>query len=223
MSLFAQFNAAFVGYGHELPGGGAQIERTPARVFLAFLLVVVAMLFVLMTIAYLSRSQYGDWRSLTAEPGGPLADPWRLWMNTGLLAISSAALQWGRVAGRRGADAAMRGGLGLGALFAIAFIAGQLSLWGELTARGHAVASNPAASFFYLITALHGVHLLGGIVALAVAFRRVSRAEPARARAGIELVSIYWHFLFVVWLAMFALLASPTSTLEVFAALCGFR
>lgn len=211
---------AFVDGGRALPAGGAALERSPATVFVAFFLVVVTMLFVLLTIAYLGRSQYGDWRSLTAQPGGPLADPWRLWLNTGLLAASSAALQWGRMAARRGADAALRTGLALGALLALAFIGGQLALWSELAARGHAVASNPAASFFYLITALHGAHLAGGLVALGIAFARVARG---RARTGLELVGVYWHFLFFVWLAMFALLASPPAAIEALAALCGFR
>lgn len=213
---------AFVDDGRALPGGGAALARSPARLFLAFFLVVVAMLFVLLTIAYLGRSQFGDWRSLTAAPGGPLADASRLWFNTALLVASSIALQWGRVAARRGADAAMRKGLAAGAVLAVAFIAGQLWLWNDLAARGHVVASNPAASFFYLITALHGAHLAGGLVALAVAFARVART-PVRSRAGIELVATYWHFLLLVWLAMFALLASPPSTIEFLAALCGFR
>jgi cytochrome c oxidase subunit 3 len=213
---------AFVDDGRALPGGDAALERSPAKVFFALFLVVVTMLFVLLTIAFLGRSQFGDWRSLTAAPGGPLADASRLWFNTALLVASSIALQWGRVAARRGADAAMRKGLAAGAALAVAFIAGQLWLWNDLAARGHAVASNPAASFFYLITALHGAHLAGGLVALAVAFARVAR-RPTRSRAGIELVATYWHFLLLVWLAMFALLASPPSTIEFLAALCGFR
>jgi len=213
---------AFVDDGRALPGGHAALDRSPAKVFLAFFLVVVTMLFVLLTIAFLGRSQLPDWRSLAAAPGGPLADASRLWFNTALLVASSIALQWGRVAARRGADAAMRKGLAAGALLAIAFIASQLWLWNDLAARGHAVASNPAASFFYLITALHGAHLAGGLVALAMAFARVVRT-PARSRAGVDLVATYWHFLLLVWLAMFALLASPPSTIEFLAALCGFR
>jgi cytochrome c oxidase subunit 3 len=213
---------AFVDDGRAPRGGGAALERSPAQVFLAFFLVVVTMLFVLLTIAYLGRSQFGDWRSLAAEPGGPLADASRLWFNTALLAASSIALQWGRVAARRRADAVMRRALTAGGALAVAFIAAQIWLWSDLAARGHAVASNPAASFFYLITALHGAHLAGGLIALAVAVARIVRT-PARSRAGIEMVATYWHFLLLVWLAMFALLASPPSTIEFLAALCGFR
>lgn len=218
----ASIGAAFVDDRRAPPGGGAALERSPAQVFLALFLVVVTMLFVLLTIAYLGRSQFADWRSLTAEPGGPLAGDARLWFNTALLAASSVALQWGRAAARRGADAAMRRRMAAGALLALAFIAGQLWLWNDLVARGHAVASNPAASFFYLITGLHGAHLAGGLVALAVAFARVARA-PARSREAVALVATYWHFLFFVWLALWALLASPPSTIEFLAALCGFR
>jgi cytochrome c oxidase subunit 3 len=217
----ASLGTAFVDDGRRLPGDGT-LEQSPAGLFLGLFLVVVTVLFVLLTIAYLSRSQLGDWRSLTVAPGGPLADASRLWFNTALLVASSVALQWGRVAGRRGADTAMRAGLTAGAVLALAFIAGQLWLWHDLVARGHAVSSNPAASFFFLITALHGVHLAGGLVALAVAFARTV-FTPTRSRTGVELVATYWHFLLIVWLAMFGLLASPPSTIEFLAALCGFR
>ena len=89
---------------------------------------------------------------------------------------------------------------------------------------GYAVDGNPANSFFYLITGLHGVHLLGGLVALGVVVARAGMgAAVAKLRGSLALCALYWHFLFVVWLAMFALVASPRESLDAFAALCGFR
>jgi cytochrome c oxidase subunit III len=76
-----------------------------------------------------------------------------------------------------------------------------------LVAAGYFVASNPANSFFYVITAVHGLHLLGGLVALGRTIALVwGGAEPDRARLHVELCAAYWHFLLLVWLAFFALL-----------------
>ena len=93
------------------------------------------------------------------------------------------------------------------ALLALAFLAGQLLAWRQLDAAGYFLASNPANSFFYLLTAVHGLHVLGGLVALARAAGKVWRGEDAdRVRLSVELCAIYWHFLLFVWLVLFALL-----------------
>ena len=68
-------------------------------------------------------------------------------------------------------------------------------------------STNPANGFFYLITGLHGLHLLGGLVAWGRTSDKVWRGfEPAQVRLSVELCAVYWHFLLVVWLVLFALL-----------------
>lgn len=206
------------------PGGGALTQAAPAQVGLRVLMLVITAVFGLLALAFLMRSQFPDWQGLADQPWMPLADPWRLWLNTALLAASSAALQWARVAARRGERRATAWGLFAGGLLAFAFIAGQLAAWDDLAARGFFVSSNPANSFFYLITGLHGAHLIGGLIAWARAALRLARgADLARVRTTVELCTSYWHFLFVVWLAMFALITRPQETLAALAAICGLR
>jgi cytochrome c oxidase subunit 3 len=206
------------------PGGGALAQVTPAHIALRVLMLVITAVFGLLALAFLMRSQFPDWQGLADQPWMPLADPWRLWINTALLAASSVALQWARVAARRGERRATAWGLGAGGLLAFAFIGGQLGAWNDLAARGFFVASNPANSFFYLITGLHGAHLIGGLIAWARAALRLARgADLARVRTTVELCTSYWHFLFVVWLAMFALITRPQETLAALAAICGLR
>ena len=102
----------------------------------------------------------------------------------------------------------VRDGLLAGGVLALAFLAGQLLAWRQLDAAGYFLASNPANSFFYLLTAVHGLHVLGGLVALARAIGQgVARsATPIEVRLSVELCAIYWHFLLFVWLVLFALL-----------------
>ncbi len=165
------------------------------RVFLA----VATVVFSLLVVAYADRMTFGDWR--------PLPEPWLLWPTTAMLILSSIALQWARVCARSGRIDGVRLGLLAGGVFAFIFLAGQLWAWRELAALGYYVASNPANSFFYLITALHGVHLAGGLVAWGRTSNKVRRGfEADQVRLSVELCAVYWHFLLLVWLVLFGLM-----------------
>ena len=94
-------------------------------------------------------------------------------------------------------------------VFAALFIAGQLVVWNGLQSAGYFVASNPANSFFYLLTGLHALHLLGGLWVWSKSLiRLLSVGEPQDLRLSIELCTLYWHFLLIVWLVMFAILSN---------------
>jgi cytochrome c oxidase subunit 3 len=193
-----------------------------ARVGLRVLLGVIAVLFGLFVIALLVRSRLPDWQALAGAPTSPLAGLGPLWVNTALLAASSLALHAASVTARRGKLAATRLGLALGGALALAFLAGQGWVWQQFVASGHFVASHPAASFFYLLTGVHGLHLAGGLVALGRTAARAWRdASRERLALGAALCALYWHFLFAVWLVLFALLASPPETLAALADFCG--
>ena len=103
-------------------------------------------------------------------------------------------------------DGVKVGLLGAGS-FAFVFLAGQLLAWQQLVDLGYFAATNPANGFFYLVTAVHGLHLLGGLVAWGRTAEKVwSGFAPAKVRLSVELCAVYWHFLLVVWLVLFALL-----------------
>ncbi|RWM76473.1 MAG: cytochrome-c oxidase [Mesorhizobium sp.] len=176
-----------------------------AKIGLGVFLAVVGCLFALFTSAYFMRMALSDWQAL------PL--PRVLWFNTGVLVLSSIALQCASVAARRGQIDTVRLGLVTAGLTALAFLVGQLVAWRELTADGYLLTANPANSFFYLITGMHGLHILGGLVALS---RTIAGAwngtRPERLRLSVELCAMYWHFLLFVWLAIFALLAGWAAT-----------
>ena len=95
-----------------------------------------------------------------------------------------------------------------GGIFAVAFLAGQLLAWRQLQAAGYYAAGNPATAFFYLLTAVHGLHLLGGLFVWGrVVARTWGRdATVGAARLSVELCTVYWHYLLVVWLVLFGLL-----------------
>jgi len=94
----------------------------------------------------------------------------------------------------------------LGALF----VGGQLLAWRNLAAQGLFLATNPSSSFFYVFTALHALHLLGGIGGLAYIIRKFARTNGTAQTTGMNAVSIYWHFMDGLWVYLFFLLAMRT-------------
>src|SRR5258708_5312117 len=182
---------------------GSASSLPPAKIGLGVFLAVVGSLFALFISAYSMRMNMVDWRAL--------AVPKLLWFNTGVLVLSSIALQWAQVAARRDdTDGAIIGLCAAGAL-AVTFLVGQLLAWQQLRVAGYFLAANPANSFFYLITAMHGLHLMGRLVALAGTTPRVWRgAAMTQVRLSVELCAIYWHFLLLVLLVLLGLLTGWT-------------
>jgi len=159
----------------------------------------ITSLFSLFLSANFVRMGYADWR--------PLSEHDLLWFNTALLVVSSLAMQWAVSAAKRGQLSGVRNGLALGGIFAFAFLAGQLMVWRDLVDQGHYITSNPANGFFYLLTALHGVHLSGGLIAWARTFARAWRDyDFFDVRLSVELCAFYWHYLLGVWIVLFAVL-----------------
>ena len=177
------------------------LARPAAKNALWIFLAVVTSLFALFISAYAMRMHFGDWTSLPK--------PQLLWWNTGLLIVTSVAMEWAVAAARRGDAEGVRRGLLAVGILTFAFLVGQLAVWQQLRDAGYFLASNPANAFFYLLTAVHGVHLLGGLVAWGRTTAKVRRGiEVAKVRLSVELCAIYWHFLLVVWLVLFVLLLS---------------
>jgi len=211
-----------------LPAGASVELETPdpmsaARVALRFFLAVVGVLFFLFIITFLSRSQYPDFQALAGAPWQPFTDASRLWFNTAVLACASIAMHWALYSARQQRLNAAVAGVSAAVFFTIGFLVAQLNLWQQLQAMGFYVGDNPANSYFYLLTAIHGLHLVGGLVVLAhVVFKLWYEDDTGTLSGPLQLCVTYWHFLFGVWLVLFALLTSRPETINALAALCGF-
>jgi cytochrome c oxidase subunit III len=198
-------------------------QAAAMRILLRFILGIVGVLFFLFIITFLSRSQYPDFEALAGQPWQPFTDPSRLWFNTALLAFASLAMQSGLGGSRAGKLNVTVAGISAAVFFTLLFLAAQFDLWMHLQSMGYFMNSNPANSYFYLLTAIHGLHLVGGLVVLSnVVFRVWYDNDPESLSAPLQLCTTYWHFLLGVWLVLFALLTSRPETINALAALCGF-
>lgn len=186
---------------HGSDGGGA---RPSAAAQLATLGVWIAtapigMLFLAFGSAYVVRRGLGQQWIAVALPA-------LVWVNTAVLLASSITLEVGRRALRRGrADGRWIVGT---FLLGLTFLAGQVAAWIQLTAAGVGVATTAYGSFFYVLTAVHGLHLLLGVGGMGTAsawpreagWRGVSRAD------AVKVAAIYWHFMTLIWIGVLILL-----------------
>lgn len=177
------------------------LAHPPQKTALMFLLGVVGVLFGLFVTAYFIRMELDDWR--------PMPEPPLLWVNTAILFAASIVLQWTHSRLRGGNERGVRIALLLGAVLTLAFVYGQVEAWQQLRAAGYYMAGNPANAFFYVITGIHALHVLGGLyVWLRAGVRVLTGTAPERIRLAVELCAVYWHFLLLVWLLVFALLSN---------------
>jgi cytochrome c oxidase subunit 3 len=176
---------------------------------------VATALFSLFIAAYLMRMDAPDWSAIGM--------PWQLWLSTALLIGGSLTLQQAAIAARHADWERARAKFLAGGVCALAFLVVQLWAWQVLLAMRVMPAGNPAGSFFYLLTTIHGLHVAGGLAGWGVTARLVwtdDRArEPAHTARFIALCARYWHFLLLVWGVLFATMSGLTPELVRF--ICG--
>lgn len=207
-----------------LPDYGARLRR--ARLGLICGIVTVSMVFVSLTSAYVVRRGLPTFDNPTqayVRDWGMVQLPWLLLaINTAILLISSITMEGARRdVTRRAALAPVKSipGISLGdergfpwlavtIMLGVGFLVGQWLAWKELGARGFFINTNPNSSFVYLLTAAHAVHLTGGVVALLWAGVTSLRHKAVEAqRIAVDVTAWYWHFMAVLWIYVFALLA----------------
>jgi cytochrome c oxidase subunit 3 len=160
----------------------------------------IVMVFAALTSALVVRSGLsGDWVAVELPPV--------LWLSTALLLVSSVTIEMAKRLQRRDAGSGVRQWLTVTLGLGVLFIVSQWFGWRVLAERGIYVASNPGSSFFYLLTAMHAVHILGGILALSYAVIRVWQPRVWVTRqAAVEATAIYWHFMDGLWVYLLLLL-----------------
>jgi cytochrome c oxidase subunit 3 len=197
------------GGGIDVPAGGGDdgdsgsgFPPIPQRAYFTVIqlaLVGIVMFFMALTSSLLVRKGIGDdWVAF--------ALPRVLWFNSLVLLCSSVTIEVARRHLREGAFGAYRRWWAFTTALGVLFVAGQWVAWRQLASQGVFLATNPSSSFFYLLTALHALHLTGGILALLyVAFRHWQSSRITQFTA-VSMAAIYWHFMDGLWLFLFALL-----------------
>jgi cytochrome c oxidase subunit 3 len=175
----------------------------------------VTVLFILLIVAYAGRMAYEDWR--------PAPQIQLMWANTLVLFLASLGLELAQYAVRRGQQKLLIRSLLAAGLCTLLFLLGQAQAWRELGALVFFQVTNPAIAFFYLITGLHGLHLLGGLVVWGQTLIRLRKGYGLKnVQHSVELCALYWHFLLLVWIVLFGLLFTGNN-LDELMFICGIK
>jgi cytochrome c oxidase subunit 3 len=184
------------------PGSGKPASH--AVVGIVVLMCASTMTFGAMFCAFVVRRRlHGDWHHL------PL--PALLWWNTGLLLLSSIAIDWARRVLKRNKRPLFNWLWSAGTLMGTVFLIGQALAWKKLEGRGFYLLGNPSSAFFFVLTWAHAAHVVGALVGVYyVEFLGLRYELGPNRRGWVNGTALFWHFLDVLWvgiMAMFALLA----------------
>jgi cytochrome c oxidase subunit 3 len=184
----------------EVQGAGGRNAGSvihPTELGMWFFLGTVTMLFAAFVSAYLIRRVSGDWQVVEL--------PGLLWWNSMVLILSSLQLEGARQALARDVRSSRKRLLGV-AVLGVVFIAGQAMVWQQLAAQGVYIPSSPHAAFFYLLTALHLIHVTAGILLLIHVWRGI--AGPAEyGQRLFRIAGAYWHYMGGLWIFLFLVLS----------------
>lgn len=174
----------------------------PVKFVLWLLLLSIFMMFGAFTSAYIVRSEEGDWLQVVL--------PASMLLNTGLIVLSSAFMQWAYVSARRDNIGQIKLALALTMVFGAAFLVGQWNVWGELVQQKvffGGTGSNPAGSFLYVITGVHGFHLITGLIYVGIVLASSFKYKVhSRNLLRMEMCTTYWHFLGGLWVYLYLFL-----------------
>jgi cytochrome c oxidase subunit 3 len=197
------------GFGNLVPNDGnmrAVEDRTPppaSKTGIWVVLAAITMSFAAFTSALVVRQgAAADWHHITL--------PSILFWNTLVLLTSSVTLELARrrvavfMGGPRTGDLSPARWLYVTAGLGVVFVIGQYVAWLQLRSQGLYLATNPNSSFFYLLTAIHGLHVLGGLYGLTYVIRKLNRLTLRRTT--LDSFSYYWHFMGILWVYLLLLL-----------------
>ena len=175
------------------------LSMHPKKFALWLFIVTVIMVFAAMTSAYIVRQSDGNW--LVFEL------PSLFLVTTGIILASSATMHWTYLSVKKNNLEAAKLGITLTLVLGVAFLAGQFMAWGQLVNNKIHLVGNPSGSFVYLISGLHGLHIIGGVIFLAVVMASIFKLKVhSNNLLRVEMCATYWHFLDALWLYLFLFL-----------------
>ena len=181
---------------------GQTVSLTKQKLGLRTIMAASTVLFSLFIVAYSDRMLVSDWRSMP--------EPWLLWLNTGILVISSIVFHMTTKYAEKGIYYKTKNCLYFIGFLAYSFLIGQLIVWYQLMNTGYYATSNVANAFFYLFTAIHGLHIIGGIYFWGKTTSKFIKRNMKKEEINnlIDICAVYWHFLLAVWIVLFGLMLS---------------
>ena len=181
----------------------AQVGMNPKKFALWLFMVSVIMIFGALTSAYIVRQAEGNWLDFEM--------PTMFWITSGIILASSVTMHWAYLSAKKDNIEMAKVAMTLTVILGLGFLVGQWLGWKELVAGGIYLvgreSSGVSGSFMYVISGLHGVHVISGVLFLIVVSVNVFRLKiHSKKLSQIEMCTTYWHFLDGLWLYLFVFL-----------------
>lgn len=175
------------------------LSMNPKKFALWLFIVSVCMIFASLTSAYIVRQAEGNWQLFELPP--------LFWITSGIILISSFTMHWAYLAAKRNNLEMVKVAMSITTILGVAFLVGQVMAWGELVQNNVYFVGNPSGSFVYVLSGLHGLHILGGVVLLIITLIATFRFQVhSKSLNLIEMCTTFWHFLDALWLYLFVFL-----------------
>ncbi len=169
------------------------MTMNPKKFGMWLFMVTVFMVFAALSSAYIVRRAEGNWTFFEL--------PTLFWVNTIVILISSATLHWAYLSAKRDNLESVKIAMIITTILGVGFMAGQYFAWTELVTNSIHLVGNPSGSFVYIISGLHGLHVLGGVIYLLILLDATRKGlVHSKSLNGIEMCATYWHFLGGLWL-----------------------
>ncbi|MCO4293456.1 cytochrome c oxidase subunit 3 [Solitalea sp. MAHUQ-68] len=176
-----------------------KLNIRPVKFVMWLFIVASIMLFAAFTSSYIVRRAEGNWVEFEL--------PSLFVLSTVLIIASSATMHWAYLSGKKLNFEKQKLGLWLTIALGIAFLVCQLLSWQQLVAEKVYFVGNPSGSFLYVISGLHGVHIIAGIAVLLAPLIGIYRnIAQVKNMLRLELASIFWHFLDILWIYLYVFL-----------------
>ena len=171
----------------------------PKKFALWLFIVTVIMIFAALTSAYIVRQADGNWVIFEL--------PRLFLVTTAIILSSSVTMHWAYLSVKKDNLEAAKLAIALTTILGISFLVGQYMAWGELVKNSIHLVGNPSGSFVYVISGLHGLHIMGGVVFLIIVLVSIFQVKiHSKNLLRIEMCATYWHFLGGLWLYLFVFL-----------------
>jgi cytochrome c oxidase subunit 3 len=175
------------------------LAMNPKKFALWLFIVSACMVFASLTSAYIVRQAEGNW--LVFEL------PTLFWITTAIILVSSVTMHWAYMSAKKDNLEMTKVAITLTTLLGLAFMVGQVLAWGDLVEDNVYFVGNPSGSFVYVLSGLHVLHIVGGVVFLLIVLVAVFRYQVhSKSLNLIELCTTFWHFLDALWLYLFVFL-----------------
>lgn len=175
------------------------MSMQPKKFALWLFLVTIFMIFAALSSAYIVRQSDGNWVIFDL--------PNLFLVTTGIILISSATMHWTYLSVKRDNHESAKLAIVITTILGIAFLIGQFMAWGQMVENSIHLVGNPSGSFVYIISGLHGLHIIGGVVFLLVVTASIFKVKiHSKNLLQIEMCATYWHFLDGLWLYLFVFL-----------------